>query len=253
MSKRFIVFVTCVISLLSVLLIVGSVLAQSPGSESSADSGPLRPIAPAATESAPVAGHHPDSTDITSPSSADGPIVAADAPTVEREPGAANRSSAAPDAPTYNSSIRFVGSTLRPRENDVSYTTNGTGSCVYVTAGDANTVWNFPLALPEGSKVEYLRMYYYDGTAPYTTTGWFSKYDLYGGLVKEWAVNSSGSAGNNYSDVLISPTETIDYDLYSYVLNWRPVAVTSTLQLCGFRLFYTAPVGGIYLPVVIRH
>jgi hypothetical protein len=252
MSKRLIVFITCVISLLSILLIVGSVLAQSPGSESSADSGPLRPIVPVATESAPAAGVQPDSTDVNPPSSADGPIVAAGAPVVEREPGAADRSSADPDVPTYNSSIRFVGSTLRPRENDVSYATNGNGSCVYVTAGDANTVWNFPLALPEGSKVEWLRMYYHDTDSSHNTSGWFTKYDLYGGLVKEWAVNSTGSAGDNYSDVLITPTETIDYDLYSYVLNWRPVAVTSTLQLCGFRLFYTAPVGGIYLPIIIR-
>jgi hypothetical protein len=253
MSKRLIVVVTCVISLLSVLLIVGSVLAQGPDSESSADSGPLSPIVPAATESAPAAGYQPDSTDVNPPSSADGPTVATGAPVVEREPGATNRLNTAPNAPTYNSSIRFVGSTLRPRQNDVSYTTNGNGSCVYVTAGDASTIWNFPLALPEGAKVEWLRMYYYDADGSHNTSGWFTKYDLYGGLVQEWAVNSTGSAGNSYSDVLISPTETIDYGAFSYVLNWRPVAITSTLQLCGFRLFYTAPVGGIYLPVVIRH
>ena len=120
MSKRLILVVTCVISLLSVLLIVGSVLTQSPGSESSADSRPLRPIVPVATESAPAAGVQPDSTDVTPPSSADGPIVAAGMPVVEREPGAADRSSTVPDAPTYNSTIRFVGSTLRPRDNDVS-------------------------------------------------------------------------------------------------------------------------------------
>ena len=133
-----------------------------------------------------------------------------------------------------------------------AYTTNSNGSCVYVTAGDSNTVWNFPLALPEGSKVEWLRMYYRDADSSHNTTGWFTKYDLYGGLVREWAVNSTGSAGDNYSDVLITPTETIDYSNFSYVLNWRPNAVTSTLQLCGFRLFYTAPTGGVYLPVVIR-
>jgi hypothetical protein len=253
MPKRLIVVAALVISLLSVLLIVGSVLAQSPDSANSADSGPLRPIVPVATESAPAAGHQSGSTDEHPASSAAGPAVAAGAPVVEREPGAANRSSTAPNAPTYNSTIRFVGSTLRPRQNNVSYTTNGNGSCVYVTAGSANTVWNLPLALPEGSKVEWLRMYYHDTDGLHNTSGWFTKYDLYGGLVQEWAVDSTGSGGNAYADVLISPTETIDYSVYSYVLNWRPVAVTSTLQLCGFRLFYTAPVGGIYLPIVIHH
>ena len=252
MSKRLILVATCAISLLSVLLVVGSVLAQSPSSESSAGSGPRRPIIPVATESAPTAGHQPNSADANPLSSADGPTVTSGTPVVEREPGFANRSSTAPNAPTYNSTIRFVGSTLRPRQNDVSYTTNGNGSCAYVTAGDASTIWNFPLALPEGSQVEYLRMYYYDANGSQNTTGWFTKYDLYGGLVNQWAVSSTGSAGNAYADVLITPTETIDYGSYSYVLNWQPGAVTSTLQLCGFRLFYTAPIGGIYLPVVIR-
>jgi hypothetical protein len=174
------------------------------------------------------------------------------APIVEREPGA-DRANSAPNAVTSNSSVRFVGSTLRPRENDVSYTTNSNGSCVYVTAGDAMTVWNLPLALPEGAKIEWLRMYYRDTDVVDNFTGWFSKYDLYGSLVQEWSVSSSGNVGNSYSDVLITPTETIDYGIYSYVLNWRPSAVTNTLQLCGFRLFYTAPVGGIYLPIIIRH
>ena len=93
-------------------------------------------------------------------------------------------------------------------------------------------------------------MYYYDADASHNTSGWFTKYDLYGGLVNEWSVSSTGSAGNDYVDVLITPTETINYSSYSYVLNWRPVAVTSTLQLCGFRLFYTAPASSTYLPAV---
>lgn len=213
MSKRWIVVVALAISLVSVLLVFGSVLAQN--------------------------GSTPNGT---VPSSADGPVMPAGSRVAEREP----------DAPNYNSSLRFVGSTLRPRRNDVSYATNSNGSCVYATGGDPNTVWNLPLALPEGSKVERLRMYYYDKSASQTTYGWFSKYDLYGTLVAEWGVTSLYSGGNSYDDVVISPTETIDYSAYSYVLNWRPGTVTNTLQLCGFRLFYTAPVGGVYLPVIVR-
>ena len=122
-----------------------------------------------------------------------------------------------------------------------------------MTAGDSNTVWNFPLALPEGSKVEWLRMYYRDADGSHNTTGWFTKYDLYGGLVREWAVNSTGSAGDNYSDVLITPTETIDYSNFSYVLNWRPQAVTSTLHTVWLPLVLHRAHGRRYLPVVIRH
>lgn len=215
MSKRWIVFIALAVSLLSVLVVFGSVLAQ-------------RSDTPGSTQP---------------PSSADGPVTPAAPRMAEREPAAT----------TYNSSLRFVGSTLRPRRNDVNYTTNSNGSCVYVTGGEPSTVWNLPLALPDGAQVERLRMYYYDTSASQTTYGWFSKYDLYGGLVQEWGVTSLYSSGNSYDDVVISPTETIDYSAYSYVLNWRPgYVITSTVQLCGFRLFYTAPVGGVYLPVIVR-
>ena len=140
MSKRLSIVATLLIGLVSGLLIAGSVLAQSPGAASSADSTPLGPIVPAAAESTPGASQQPGSTDVNPVSSADGPTAVAGTSVVEREPGAANQSGAAPNAPAYNHSLRFVGSTLRPRENNVSYTANGNGSCVYVTAGDASTV-----------------------------------------------------------------------------------------------------------------
>jgi len=157
-----------------------------------------------------------------------------------------------PDAPTaaWNRSLRYVGSTFRPRDNDVNYNTGGSGGCVYVTSGNAATVWNVPITLPEGIQVQVLRMYTYDADTTHAMQGWFSKYDLYGNLVQEWAVNSGGG-GNGYSDVTISPAQTIDYDTYSYVINWRPVAASSNLRLCGFRLFYYQPVM-TYLPLIRR-
>jgi hypothetical protein len=156
-----------------------------------------------------------------------------------------------PDAPmaVSNRSLRYVGATFKPRDNDVNYNTGGSGGCVYVTGGSASTVWNVPITLPEGVQVETLRMYTYDTNAA-TMNGWFSKYDLYGNLVQEWAV-SSVNGGNRYSDVAISPAQTIDYDLYSYVINWRPVAAATNLRLCGFRLFYYQPVVA-YLPMIRR-
>jgi hypothetical protein len=140
----------------------------------------------------------------------------------------------------WNATIRFSGSTLRPRENDVNYTTSEDGGCVYITSGDAITIWNLPLALPEGAEVQYLRIYYYDQDADNNTRGWFTKYDLYGQIVSEWGVNSE-DGGNDYRDVLITPTETIDYSAYSYVINWRPTGTGPNLQLCGFRIFYYYP------------
>ena len=148
----------------------------------------------------------------------------------------ANFERAPTDAPTVQSSWRVVGSTLRPRVNDVSYATNGSGGCVYVTAGSATTVWNTPLWIPDGANVQYLRIYVND-TSVSNAQGWFSIYDLYGGLVQEFAVASTGTPGEAYFDTALI-NHVINYNLYSYVVNMRPSGTGSTLQFCGARIFY---------------
>ena len=48
---------------------------------------------------------------------------------------------------------------------------NGSGSCTYVTSGDASTVWNTVPDLPNGAVVDTLRMYYYDTSAATAAPG----------------------------------------------------------------------------------
>lgn len=154
-----------------------------------------------------------------------------------------------PAAPEAVISWRVVGSALRPRENDVNYLTNGTGGCVYVTAGDISTVWNIPVQLPQGALVDIVRFYFYDLT-PGTSTAYFTIYDLYGSIIQEWDVSSLGNSGYGFNDTgLIN--HTIDYGPYSYALNWRPSNAGSSMQLCGFRVFFTAPMFGAgFVPVI---
>jgi hypothetical protein len=133
-------------------------------------------------------------------------------------------------------SLRISGSTLRPRESDVSYTVSSSGGCVYVTAGDATTVFNTPLSLPNGVRVDTLRMYYSDTSAA-STTGWFSIYDLYGTVFEEYSVSSTTSGGNSFNDS-VQINHVIDQSVYSYAINWRPQVSGSSMQLCGFRVFY---------------
>lgn len=152
-------------------------------------------------------------------------------------------------APEGLISWRVTGSALKPRENDVSYTVNSSGSCTYVTAGDASTVWNIPVMLPQGTTVDTLRIYYYD-TSGSNSTAWFSVYDLYGAIVDEWSVSTSGDAGNSFNDSALID-HTVDYSVYSYMLNWRPVVSGASLQLCGFRIFHDPPIFGLnFLPLV---
>jgi hypothetical protein len=133
-------------------------------------------------------------------------------------------------------SLRITGSALKPRENNVSYTVNVNGSCFYVTAGSATTVWNVPITLPDGATIDSLRIYYYDTSAS-NLSAWFTVYDLYGAIVQEWSVSSSGNSGNSFNDS-VQIGHVIDHDVYSYVVNVRPVGTGSTLQFCGARLFY---------------
>jgi hypothetical protein len=146
-------------------------------------------------------------------------------------------------------SWRVTGSVLKPRAHNVTYTTNGNGNCTYVTAGETNTVWNTPVQLPNGAVVNTLRMYYYDTSAS-STTAWFTVYDLYGNIEQEWQIVSVGNLGNSFTDSA-QIDHTIDYSIYSYVLNWRPLVTGSTMQLCGFRVFYQPPAFGLsFLPAV---
>ena len=153
----------------------------------------------------------------------------------------------------YNTSLRVSGSTLKPRRNDVSYIATSGGGCVFVNSGSTSTVWNLSLALPEGAEVQYLRMYFYDEDDGIDMRGYFTKYDLYGSIISEWAVDST-TTGNDYNTVEISPTEIIDYSAYSYVLNWRPYGTGSNLQLCGLRIFYYYPTYGLnFIPWINKH
>jgi hypothetical protein len=165
-----------------------------------------------------------------------------------------------PSAPSYDEpdtaeavnsliSWRIAGSALKPRENDVSYSISGSGGCTYVTSGDAFTVWNIPVTLPQGSTIDTLRMYFYDTSAS-NSSAWFTVYDLYGAIVDEWPVTTAGDSGNSFNDST-QINHTIDYSIYSYLINWRPSISGSSLQLCGFRVFYEPPPFGIsFLPML---
>lgn len=156
-----------------------------------------------------------------------------------------------PNAPDALVSWRVSGTALKPRENDVSYGINGSGGCAYVTAGDAGTVWNITPHLPQGATVDTLRMYY-DDTSGSNSSAWFTVYDLYGSIVQEWSVTSSGSSGNSFDDST-TINHTIDHTTYSYLINWRPSVTGNTLQLCGFRVFYEPPPFGVaFLPSIIK-
>ncbi len=154
-------------------------------------------------------------------------------------------------AATYNASLRISGSALKPRESNVEWTGAGGGGCIYASSGSTYAVFNAPVYLPQGATVKYVRMYYFDTNATYNSSAWLTVYDLYGTIVSEWGVNSSGESGNGYGTTS-EFTHTVDYLNYSYVINWRPYDLGNDTQVCGFRIYYQAPPGATFLPTVIK-
>ncbi|HEC07871.1 MAG TPA: hypothetical protein ENJ12_13525 [Thiolapillus brandeum] len=143
-------------------------------------------------------------------------------------------------------SLRLAGSVFKPRRGGVGYEAiSGAGGCIRATS-DAYTVFTAPVILPQGAAVEYVRMYVKDSNATIDTQGWFTVYDLNGEVEKEYSMTSSGSGGHGYwTTDKIDPVQYIDYNNYSYVLNWRPYADDGSIVLCGFRLYY-------YMPSLVR-
>ena len=155
---------------------------------------------------------------------------------------------AAPMA-TYNAYLRITGSVLRPRTSNVEWTAGGQGGCIYATSGDQYTWFNTPVYLPNGVTVKYFRMYYNDLDSTHSGFGYFTVYDMYGNIVNEWGVSSSGSLGEGYVTTA-EFTHTVDYATYSYVVNWSPGMLGSNMQLCGFRIFYNDSTSLVYMPLI---
>jgi hypothetical protein len=113
----------------------------------------------------------------------------------------------------------------------------------YSTAANPESIiMNLNLQLPQGSRIDYLRIFYYDKSPAIDSSAWITIYDGLGSISDLTTINSSGSAGFGTT---LSPYvgHIVDNLTYSYVLNWRPEQLGSNMQLCGFRVAYRLPDG----------
>jgi hypothetical protein len=153
-------------------------------------------------------------------------------------------------AAAYNATLRIPAAALKPRESNVEWGVGGEGGCAYASSGDQYTWWAAPLYLPDGATLRYFRMYYNDQNATVNCAAYLTVYDLYGNIVTEWGIFSSGT-GQSYVTTAELDHE-IDYDQYSYVINWTPNVIGSSMQVCGFRVFYEYTWGLTFLPNVMN-
>ena len=130
-----------------------------------------------------------------------------------------------------------AGSTLRHRISGNNWYSAGSGGCVYTD--NTSNILNLDAQFPEGARIDYLRIFYYDTSAS-DSMAWVTSYDGADGLNDRTNVSSSGDTGygTNLSAYL---GHVVDSYTNAYLLNWRPNVADSTMQLCGLRVAYRLP------------
>ena len=132
-----------------------------------------------------------------------------------------------------------TGSALHPRDSAVEWSTGGSGGCLYQVSGDPYVIYNLHEEIPEGARIDYLRIFYYDTSAS-SSYAWVTRYDDTGGLEDITNVASVGTAG--YGTALSDYVgHVVDNTNYSYILNWRPYVNGTSMYLCGLRVAYRLP------------
>lgn len=64
----------------------------------------------------------------------------------------------------YSSRFSYVhvaGSVMRPRHSTSEYANDSSGGCIYLTDGETYRIFNTHINIPNGSRIDYLRVYYY--------------------------------------------------------------------------------------------
>ncbi len=141
-----------------------------------------------------------------------------------------------------------AGSTLYSADDSVGSNYNP-GACINATnaAGDFFTIH---LHLPQGSRIDYLRIYYKDTSANNSTAS-IRKYDGAGATT---TIAEVASAGNGGFGTQLSPYigHVVDNSDGAYALNWLPSVTGNSMQLCGLRVAYRRAVSEVFLPAVQR-
>ncbi len=133
--------------------------------------------------------------------------------------------------------FHVLGATLKPRDSANSYVYAFNG-CIYVSAGLFGRL-QFPVTVPDGSTIKYLRIYYNDTNAAADLTAWLTQYTPGQSSIDLTSILSSGSAGFGTA---LSPeiSHVVDNQL-NYTINVSWGANNNTQQICGVRVAYYAP------------
>ncbi len=135
--------------------------------------------------------------------------------------------------------FNVAGSALTARDSNVDWKSDTSGGCLYLTNGDLYTKFNIHLDIPNGARIEYLRVYYYSNSSS-NSYAWITRYNNQGAFEDVAFVKTTPFTG--YGTELSSFIgHVVDSVYYSYVLIWQSDEIGATTQLCGLRVAYRLP------------
>ena len=103
-------------------------------------------------------------------------------------------------------------------------------------------IFSLQIHLPEGARIEWLRLYFYDSNPSVDSIAWITTYDGAGTTTDLINVTSSGSGGYGQRQSAYFE-HVVNNEAATYVLQWRPVVFDSSMRLMGMRVAYRLPDG----------
>ena len=137
--------------------------------------------------------------------------------------------------------LQLAGSTFHPWNSNTPYEYSGNG-CIHAS-GSPTTHPVHKVMLPDGATIKYVRLYYYDSAPGKKISVFLTTYDRSGNFAELDVTesNNDGGYGTTLSGELNHVVTTSDEAL-NLVANLGTMN-NASLQFCGVRIAYYAPLG----------
>jgi hypothetical protein len=139
------------------------------------------------------------------------------------------------------------GATFQGKSSSATYAYDSAG-CIYLTSDPQQVI--IEMNIPNDSVIKYLRIYYRDTNVSAGISGYITAINPGISGTDLVSVSSIGSSG--YGTALSKEiTQTVDTSVYAYTLIGWPGISDNTVELCGMRVAYYAPIfAGVALPII---
>lgn len=131
----------------------------------------------------------------------------------------------------------FVPAVAMVRRSSSDVSNYVSGGCIRATSDMVVS----DIQIEDGASIAVVRLYYKDTDASNSVTAWLTSYDAEGGYIDHGSVSSDAATGYGNKAVTLSPPVVVSNSGRSYVLNLRQLGTSTSMQMCGARVFYSIP------------